>query len=92
VVLAAGLVLLRLTGLPSVDRLPRIALLSCVAVGFAAILLLAVLTSLAPQSLPLEYPLAWAGMLILALETAATVSIGVTLAALVAVVLVVDEQ
>ncbi|PTN35315.1 hydrogenase subunit MbhD domain-containing protein [Desulfonatronum sp. SC1] len=91
VVLAAGLVLLRLTGLPSVDRLSRTALLSCVVVGFAAILLLAVLTALAPQGFPLEYPSAWAGTLILALEAAATVSIGVTLAALVAVVLVVDE-
>ncbi|WP_028571227.1 hydrogenase subunit MbhD domain-containing protein [Desulfonatronum lacustre] len=92
VVLAAGLVLLRLTGLSSVDRLPRTALLSCVVVGFAAILLLAVLTAFGPQSFPLEYPSAWAGTLILALEVAATVSIGVTLAALVAVVLVVDEQ
>ncbi len=92
VVLAAGLVLLRLTGLPSVDRLPRTALLSCVVVGFAAILLLAVLTTLAPHSFPLKYPSAWAGSLILALEAAATVSIGVTLAALVALVLVVDDQ
>lgn len=92
VVLAAGLVLLRLTGLPSVDRLSRTALLCCVVAGFAAILLLAVLTAAGPQSFPLEYPSAWAGALILAIEAVATVSIGVTLAALVAVVLVVDEQ
>lgn len=91
VVLAAGLVLLRLAGFPSVDRLPRPVLLSCIAGGFAAILLLAVATSVLTTYHPLEYPLTWAKTLILTLEAAATVSIGVTLAALVILVLEVDE-
>ncbi|SDB59233.1 multisubunit sodium/proton antiporter, MrpB subunit [Desulfonatronum thiosulfatophilum] len=87
VVLAAGLVLLRLTGLPSVNTLSRGALLSFVIVGFSAVLLLAAATSFAPRLQPLEFPIQWAKPLILVLESAATVSIGVTLASLVVHVL-----
>lgn len=91
VVLAAGLVLFRLAGFPSVDGLHRTGLMSCVAAGFVAVLLLAVLTTVAPLLQPLEYPRTWAGDLIVVLEAAATVSIGVTLAALVVLVLEVDD-
>ncbi|WP_045222716.1 hydrogenase subunit MbhD domain-containing protein [Desulfonatronum thioautotrophicum] len=92
VVLAAGLVLFRLVGLPSVDRLSRFRLICLVLLGFAAILLLAVTTTLLAIHQPLEYPPLWSKTLILTLEAAATVSIGVTLAALVILVLVVDEE
>ena len=91
VVLAAGLVLFRLSGFASVDVLTRAGLMSCVAAGFLGVLLLAVLTAIAPSTQPLEYPQAWAGTLIVTLEAAATVSIGVTLAALVVLVLEVDD-
>ncbi|GAB6061061.1 hydrogenase subunit MbhD domain-containing protein [Desulfonatronum parangueonense] len=87
VVLAAGLVLLRLTGLPSVNTLSRNALLSLVMFGFSAVLLLAAVTSFAPRLHPLEFPQQWAKTLILVLESAATISIGVTLASLVVHVL-----
>jgi multisubunit Na+/H+ antiporter MnhB subunit len=82
VVLAAGLVLLWLSGHPSVTLLRPAVWRVCLVAGFGAILLMAALTTLAEASIGLEYPAKWAALLILLLESIATLTIGVTLASL----------
>lgn len=82
VVLAAGLVLLWLSGHPSVTLLRPAVWRVCLVAGFGAILLMAALTTLAEASIGLEYPAKWAAPLILLLESIATLTIGVTLASL----------
>lgn len=82
VVLAAGLVLLWLSGNPSVTLLRPAVWRVCLVAGFGAILLMAALTTLAEASIGLEYPAKWAAPLILLLESIATLTIGVTLASL----------
>jgi multisubunit Na+/H+ antiporter MnhB subunit len=80
-VLASAAVLLLLAGRPSVVALRGIWLRAALAAGTVAFLLAAVGTLLAGSRL-LEFPPAHAGALILAIESAGTVSIAVTLAAL----------
>jgi multisubunit Na+/H+ antiporter MnhB subunit len=82
VVLAAGLVLLWLSGHRSVTLLTPAAWRVCLVAGFGAILLMAALTTLAEGTAFLEYPANWAAPLILLLESIATLTIGVTLASL----------
>jgi len=86
-VLAAALTLLWLSGHESMRRLPLPAWRLCLIAGFAAMLLLAVLTTLSPGSVPLAFPQGWAKTLILLLEATATLSIGVTLVSLAVLVL-----
>jgi multisubunit Na+/H+ antiporter MnhB subunit len=91
VVLAAGFVLLWLSGHPSLALLPRAAWLVCLVAGFGAILLMAVLTTVGSTTVGLAYPQKWAKPLILFLESIATLSIGVVLASLVVLSLT-EEQ
>ncbi len=77
---AAG-VLLNLTGGRLRHGLGRVALRVALVAGTVAFMAVALLTLLGGRAL-LEYPPAHAGILILLIEAAATVSIGVTLAAL----------
>ena len=83
VVLAALLVLLWLAGYRSVTALPPALWSFCLVGGFALMLLMGVITTLVPGVLPLEYPAMWAGVLIVVMESVATVSIGVVLASLI---------
>lgn len=80
-VLGAAGVLLLLTGWRLRPGLAQFPLRLTLAAGPAAFITIAALTMFRTGGL-LEYPPAQAGILILILETAATVSIGVTLAAL----------
>lgn len=80
-VLAAAGVLLRLAGWRLPAALGGLPLRLVLVMGPGVFLALAVLTLLLEGKL-LQFPPAWAGRLILVIETAATVSIGVTLAAL----------
>ncbi len=80
-VLGAAGVLLLLAGWRLHPRLAHLPLRLALVVGPGAFVAIAVLTMLSGRGL-LEYPPAQAGILILILEAAATVSIGVTLAAL----------
>jgi len=74
-------VMLASTGVlpPSIRRTIRLRLATTI--GFAVFLLVALLTSLWSGTL-LTYPKAWAGLIILAIETALALSIGVSLALL----------
>lgn len=92
VVLAAALALLWLAGHEPLRRLPLSAWRLCLIAGFAAMLLLAVLTTLLPGSAPLAFPQGRAKTLILLLEAAATLSIGVTLVSLAVLVLAGRKQ
>lgn len=82
VVLASGLVLLWLSGHPSITILSSAAWMPCLVAGFGSILLMGVMTALAPNLDALEYPQEFAKVLILVLEFVATLSIGVILASL----------
>jgi multisubunit Na+/H+ antiporter MnhB subunit len=76
--LAAGGVLLRLSGL-SAAGLPSGLALRTLSVAGVALFLLIGLSLMLTQGLFLDYPPAWAGGLILAIEGAATLAIAVTL-------------
>lgn len=79
-VLAAGLVLLRLAGYPSVALLNGVALRAGLALGFLAFLLVALVTTLVEGS-PLQYPADLASWLIVGIELAVAVATGITLSA-----------
>ena len=76
--LAAAGVLLMLAEVRPLGRLSPAVLLLLAALGVAVFLAVALLVMV--QGRLLEYPVAWAGGLILAIESAATVSIGLALA------------
>ncbi len=91
VVLAAMLVLFWLSGQSALSRMPRTGWLLCLVAGFGLMLLLAMISALRPGSAPLEYPERWAGLLILVMECAATLSIGIILASLAVISLAGDD-
>ncbi|MCP5080633.1 MAG: hypothetical protein GY948_02935, partial [Alphaproteobacteria bacterium] len=76
--LAAAGVLLRLAGYPIGALARGIALRGLIVAGVALFLIIGLAMMLAGKPF-LGYPLAWAGSLILAIETAATLGIAVTL-------------
>jgi hypothetical protein len=80
-VLAAAGVLLRLAGLLPALLPPDFLLRAGLLAGFAVFLAVALGAALAGGAL-LEYPRAWAGGLILLIESALTLSIGLILASL----------
>jgi multisubunit Na+/H+ antiporter MnhB subunit len=80
-VLGAAGVLLLLAGHRSVTGLPALPLRAAAAAGFLAFLVAGAASALAGGAF-LQYPLRHAGTVILLVEAAATLSIGVTLAAL----------
>ncbi len=82
VVLAAMLILLWFSGHASITSLSRILWLFCLIAGFAMMLLAAVITASWPEMRPLEFAEEWSGAIILAIEVAATLSIGVVLSSL----------
>jgi multisubunit Na+/H+ antiporter MnhB subunit len=82
VVLGVGLVLLWYAGFPSIQRMPRLITVVSVLVGVCAFLLAAVLPLLQNRAI-LEFPVAHASTIILLIETAASVSIGVIVAFLI---------
>ena len=77
-VLAATGVLLRLAGYPTGELAKGFALRGLVVAGVGLFLIIGLATMLAGNSF-LGYPVAWAGTIILAIETAATLGIAVTL-------------
>lgn len=80
VILAAALILARLAGLPALDRLPPQSWRILATVGFAAFFFFATLALASGRSL-LEYHPESAGVVIFLIETACTLSIGLSLAA-----------
>jgi multisubunit Na+/H+ antiporter MnhB subunit len=82
VVFGVALVLLWYGGFPSVQRLPRSLTVSALLVGLTAFVVAAVAPLLAGASL-LEWPIAHASTIILLIESAATVSIALTVALLI---------
>lgn len=80
-VLGAAGVLLSLTGWSLKSSLVGFPLKLALAIGIIAFILIALLTAFS-SAYSLQYPPAQAGLIILIIETAATISIGVTLAAL----------
>jgi len=81
-VLGTGLVLGSLSGVVRLPRVPPWALRAALSLGFAVFLLVAGGT-LAAEGRLLDYPLAWAAGLLLAIEAALTLSIALVMTALV---------
>ncbi|MDP2431666.1 MAG: DUF4040 domain-containing protein [Pseudomonadota bacterium] len=79
-VLAAAAVLLNLAGLLPGGATPRWVLRA--GLGFGLLVFLAVAAAVMGQGVLLQYPPAWAGALIMLIETGLTLSIGLTLAGL----------
>lgn len=82
VILASGLTLLWLAGYRSVTVLPRGLWYGLVICGFGSIEVLAIFASVHPETPVLGYPPGFSKPVILALESLATLSIGVVLATL----------
>ncbi len=82
VVLGAGGVLLWLAGHPSISGFSGRLFRFLLTVGFGSFLLVAFYNVLLSQAI-LDYPVAYAGTIILIIEAAATISIAVTVAALI---------
>ncbi len=77
ILLAAVGILLRLAGIPLMDRVPRTVIKLGLTFGFGTFLVFGIIALLADKAF-LEYPSEWAGEVILLVEAAAAISIGFT--------------